>query len=144
MLKPHVALQRMRPGKRKFKGRQQFIEWTKKQSDKQKTFMRRQITCLNLNGFVSYDYQLSQALLTKKDLKHKKCRSQARSVAKKKCNMTFRKGQVLHHKDHDPCNNTCRNFQKIANLKHRQMHRKKNVDKLCEHFIFEQAQFLIK
>ena len=143
MLKAHVALQRLDSKKRKFMGRNKFLAWAKKQSDAKKTNMRRILTCLQINGFVDKDYQLSYAILTTKELKEKKCRSRARAIAMKKCGLKFRKGQVLHHKNHNSCDNSCKNFQILGNLQHRKMHRKKYMDEICQNYLFKVASKLL-
>ena len=143
----HVAVQRIlksRGSKRKFMGRMQFIEFARRQKDSQKTSIRKMITCLSIFGFVSKDYKLIYALRTKKEAKEAKCRGKARPIARRVCKLKIRKNQVLHHKDENSCNNTCKNFEIIGAVEHRKIHRKKKEEKKCEIFLQEVLPVLLK
>lgn len=150
-LAAHVALQRIMRNTKKslfrpkrFMGKRQFVEYTRKQTDKKKTLLRYQYTCLRMHKKCLPDSQLVYACYTKKELREAKCRVGLREKAKR-CGLRVRKGTAIHHRDHNACNNRCSNLQVMTDREHQRHHSKKNVFAgPCQQMMREFSKILTK
>ena len=113
----------------------QLLEWARKLSDNDKTFVRRMLACLNIRGYIKRDDKLIYALWTKRDKEASKIRSRNRRLFLKLGLVKVGDGKHIHHRDGNVFNNSMSNLMIVDGTKHKKAHTNLDAEAVCSRFL---------
>ena len=121
-------------GNLRFEG---FLAYARKLSDRNKNMLRRMLACLDMNGVIRQNNQLTYALWTDRDRKANRIRSKNRRLFIQMGLVKVGDGKHVHHKDGNVFNNKRSNLSVVDGKKHKKSHASNNhvANQTCKAFM---------